>query len=74
MLGDETLRTIARELGVAIRGDVTTDWTMRERARPGPRGHQGHPRKYGYPPDMRKKATQTVVSQAEVLSEQLAVA
>lgn len=27
------------------------------------------PRKYGYPPDMQEKATQTVLEQAEVLSE-----
>ena len=31
-------------------------------------------RKYGYPPDKQEKATQTVLEQAEVLSEMWAVA
>jgi type I restriction enzyme, R subunit len=31
-------------------------------------------RKYGYPPDKQEKATQTVLEQAEVLSEQWALA
>jgi type I restriction enzyme R subunit len=31
-------------------------------------------RKYGYPPDKQEKATQTVLEQAEVLSENWAVA
>ena len=30
-------------------------------------------RKYGYPPDMQEKATQTVLEQAELLSAQWAV-
>ena len=32
------------------------------------------PRKYGYPPDKQEKATQTVLEQAEVLSEMWAMA
>jgi len=31
-------------------------------------------RKYGYPPDKQKKATETVLEQAEVLSQDWAVA
>lgn len=31
-------------------------------------------RKYGYPPDKQEKATQTVLEQAEVLSQEWAVA
>jgi len=31
-------------------------------------------RKYGYPPDKQEKATQTVLEQAEVLSEMWAMA
>ena len=31
-------------------------------------------RKYGYPPDKQEKATQTVLEQAEVLSEEWAAA
>ena len=33
VLGDETLRAIARELLEAVRGNVTIDWTMRENMR-----------------------------------------
>ncbi len=31
-------------------------------------------RKYGYPPDKQEKATQTVLKQAEILSEAWAIA
>ncbi len=33
VLGDETLRTIARELVDAVRRSITIDWTVREYAR-----------------------------------------
>ena len=33
VLGDETLRTIARELVVTVRTNVTIDWTLRENVR-----------------------------------------
>ena len=29
------------------------------------------PHKYGYPPDMQKKATETVIQQAELLAEMM---
>ena len=34
VLGDETLRDIARELVETVRGNVTIDWTLRENVRP----------------------------------------
>jgi type I restriction enzyme R subunit len=33
VLGDETRRTIARELVAAVRRNVTIDWTIRENGR-----------------------------------------
>ena len=33
VLGDETLRAIARELVETVRGNVTIDWTLRENVR-----------------------------------------
>ena len=33
VLGDEILRTIAREVTVAVRNNVTIDWTLRENVR-----------------------------------------
>jgi len=69
ILGDETLRTIARELVVAVRKSVTIDWTIRENVRAGLRVIVKRIlRKYAYPPDKQAKATQTVLEQAELLS------
>ena len=75
VLGDETLRTIARELVKTVRQNTTIDWNVRENVR----AHikvlvKRILRKYGYPPDKQEKATQTVLEQAEVLSEGWAVA
>ena len=70
VLGDETLRAIARELVDAVRENVTIDWTLRENVRANLRRLVRRIlRKHGYPPDKQEKATQTVLEQAEVLSE-----
>jgi len=68
VLGDETLRTIAREVADAVRKNVTIDWTLRENVRAQLRVIVKRIlRKHGYPPDKQEKATQTVLEQAEVL-------
>jgi type I restriction enzyme R subunit len=70
VLGDETLRAIARELVEAVRRNVTIDWTIRENVRAQLRVLVKRIlRKYGYPPDKQEKATQTVLEQAELLTE-----
>ncbi|MCX6100112.1 MAG: DUF3387 domain-containing protein, partial [Candidatus Bipolaricaulota bacterium] len=70
VLGDETLRTIARELADTVRKNVKIDWTVRENVRAQLRVLVKRIlRKHGYPPDKQEKATQTVFEQAEVLSE-----
>ena len=70
VLGDETLRDIARELVRTVRNNVTIDWTLREDARANLRRLVRRLlRRHGYPPDKQEKATQTVLEQAEVLSE-----
>ena len=75
VLGDETLKTIAQELVTAVRRSVTIDWTVRENARAQIRVIVKRIlRKYGYPPDKREKATQTVLEQAEVLCKEWVVA
>ena len=66
VLGDETLRDIARELVDTVRNSVTIDWTLRENVRANLRRLV---RQHGYPPDKQEKATKTVLEQAEVLSE-----
>ncbi|MBI5648222.1 MAG: type I restriction endonuclease subunit R [Ignavibacteriae bacterium] len=69
-LGDAILKQIARELVVKVRESVTIDWTIRENVRAQFRVIVKRIlRKYGYPPDKQEKATQTVLEQAEVLSE-----
>ena len=75
VLGDETLRAIARELVTTVRANVTIDWTMRENVRAHLRVLVKRIlRKNGYPPDKQEKATRTVLEQAEVLSQEWAVA
>jgi type I restriction enzyme, R subunit len=70
VLGDDTLRAIARELVETVRKNVTIDWTIRENVRAQLRVLVKRIlRKHGYPPDKQEKATQTVLEQAEVLSE-----
>ena len=70
VLGDETLRDIARELVDTVRNNVTIDWTLRENVRAHLRRLVRRVlRKHGYPPDKQEKATQTVLEQAEVLSQ-----
>ena len=70
VLGDETLREIARQLVETVRNNVTIDWTLRENVRAKLRVLVKRIlRRYGYPPDKQEKATRTVLEQAEVLSE-----
>ena len=69
VLGDDTLRDIARELVDTVRGNVTIDWTLRENVRANLRRLVRRIlRKHGYPPDKQEKATRTVLEQAEALS------
>jgi type I restriction enzyme R subunit len=68
VLGDETLRTIARELVETVRNNVTIDWTVRENVQAKMRVMVKRVlRKYGYPPDKQEAATKTVLEQAELL-------
>jgi type I restriction enzyme R subunit len=71
----ETLRKIARELVATVRRTVTIDWSACENVRAQLRVVVKRTlRKYGYPFDKHEKATQTVLEQAEVLSEGWALA
>ncbi|MBL8766233.1 MAG: type I restriction endonuclease subunit R, partial [Planctomycetes bacterium] len=70
VMGDDALRAIARELVETVRKNVTIDWTIRDNVRAQLRVLVKRIlRKHGYPPDKQEKATQTVLEQAEVLSE-----
>jgi type I restriction enzyme, R subunit len=68
VLGEPTLKDIARELVAHVRKSVTIDWTLREAAQAQIRVIVRRIlRKYGYPPDKQEKATQTVLEQAKLL-------
>ena len=68
VLGNDTLKTIARELVKSVRSSISIDWNVRESARAQIRVMVKRIlRKYGYPPDKQEKATKTVLEQAEVL-------
>ena len=68
VLGDDTLKQIARELVEVIKKNITIDWAVKESVRAKLRVTVRRLlRKYGYPPDKQEKATQTVLEQAEQL-------
>jgi len=70
VLGDDTLRTIARELTWTVRANATIDWSLRDSARARLRLLVKRLlNRYGYPPDKQDKATQTVLEQAEQLAD-----
>jgi len=72
ILGDEILRHIARDLVESIKNNTTIDWTLRENVQAKMRiAIKRILRKYGYPPDMELKATDTVLEQARLLSTEL---
>jgi type I restriction enzyme R subunit len=68
VLGDETLRAIARELAETVRRNATIDWAAKESVKARLRALVRRTlRRYGYPPDMQEQATRTVLEQAELL-------
>ena len=70
VLGDDTLKEIARELVKSVKNSVTIDWRYRENARAKIRVMVKRIlRKYGYPPDKQEKASLIVLQQAETLSD-----
>ena len=68
VLGDDTLKMIARELVQSVRRSVSIDWAQRENARAKIRVMVKRIlRQFGYPPDKQERATELVLEQAEVL-------
>jgi type I restriction enzyme R subunit len=69
VLGDETLKTIARELVASVKANVTIDWTVKANVQAKLRVIVKRIlRKYGYPPDKQEQATKTVLEQAELFA------
>jgi len=72
LMGKEKLRELAIVLYDKVRKNTTIDWTIRESARAKLRVIVKRTlRKYGYPPDMQKLATETVIKQAELIADEL---
>ena len=72
VLGDDTLKEIAREIADKVRANATIDWTIRESARAKLMVLVKRTlTKYGYPPDKQQKAIDTVLRQAELLADSL---
>jgi type I restriction enzyme R subunit len=70
VLGDDTLKKIAKELTVLIKQNTSIDWTLRESVRSKLKVLVKRLlRKYGYPPDKQQKATELVLEQAELISK-----
>ena len=74
VLGDDTLKMIARELVQSVRRSVSIDWAQRENARAKIRVMVKRIlRQFGYPPDKQERATELVLEQAEVLCREWVV-
>lgn len=75
VMGKPELVAIARELARTLREHNSIDWTVRENVRAQLRVYVKRIlRRHGYPPDKQERATQTVIAQAELLSETWVVA
>ncbi len=69
LMEDETLKKISHELTVAIRNNITIDWSVRKSARASMRRMiKRLLSKYDYPPDQALKAMDTVMRQAEKMA------
>ncbi|HEY4797882.1 MAG TPA: type I restriction enzyme endonuclease domain-containing protein, partial [Bacteroidia bacterium] len=72
VLGDDTLKEIAREIADKVRANATIDWTIRESARAKLMVLVRRTlKKHGYPPDLEQKAIDTVLKQAEMMADSL---
>lgn len=70
VLGDEVLKEIAQDLLVQIKKNATIDLTIRESVKAKLRILVKRTlKRYNYPPDKQKQATEMVLKQAEVLTE-----
>ncbi len=68
ILGDEILRTIARELVISIRNSTSLDWSIKESVKARIRVNiKRILKKYKYPPDLQEKAVLLVLEQSERL-------
>jgi len=71
VLGDDTLRELARILVQKVKANATIDWTIRESVQAKLRIIVKRTlRQYGYPPDKQKLATENILKQAELFADE----
>jgi len=74
VLGEKVMKQIARELTELVRKNTSIDWTLREAVQAKLRVMiKRLLRKYGYPPDKQKMATDLVLEQAKLFAEDWSV-
>jgi type I restriction enzyme R subunit len=72
LIEKDKLRELAIVLYERVKENASIDWTIKESVRAKLRiTVKRLLRQYGYPPDMRKLATETVLKQAELIAEEL---
>ena len=73
LMGKEKLRELAVVLFEKVKANASIDWTIKESVKAKLKVIVKRTlRRYGYPPDMQKLATETVLKQAELLASELA--
>lgn len=74
LMQQDKLRELAVVLTEKVRQNASIDWTIKESVRAKLKVIVKRTlRQFGYPPDMQKLATETVLKQAEMLAEELMV-
>ncbi len=75
VMQQEKLRELAVVLTQRVKENASIDWTIKESVRSKLKVIVKRTlRQFGYPPDMQKLATQTVLKQAEMIAEELTTA
>lgn len=70
VLGDEILKTIARELVESVKNSVTIDWDKKESVQAKMRVMiKRILKKYGYPPEKQDQAVKTILEQAKLIAD-----
>lgn len=75
LMQQDKLRELAVVLTERVRANTSIDWTIKESVRAKLKVIVKRTlRQFGYPPDMQKLATDTVLAQAELIADELAAA
>lgn len=71
-MGRDKLRELAIVLFERVKQNATIDWTIKENVRAKLKVIVKRTlRQYGYPPDMQKLATETILKQAELIANEI---